>query len=763
MGRKNIRKKVIAMNASSNPFNIKMNRQKHSILGQKVKGTQGLPGISQALSHAKRKDRLYKKKLKTGKANKFIDKRLMDGSLPSEEQAVLRLVHERKQKLKKSTIKLNEQEHLTHKGKPLHELHKYEGKSDESEDDEQLSANFVKQAHFGGFSSDVRGETPKSHKEIINDLIVESKIRKHEKKTENEENADLTEKLDNDWKNISALMASIKSNKPAEQPEKKDSYDVSLQELKFEMRATVSNPLKTAEEIERKEQEKFLKLEAERFKRMNDGADYVINNNFSADSIDDGFDIQPISVDETESRNLGDGSKPKHIDVEESDESMSESDNDNDEKEVDKETASLKRHTTNEKAAENEELSIPETRGDFDIIATSCLLDELPNKISSILNSNLPCKSEKRMSKLENFFSVLIEYTLEICENHMEDCAAFFPFLYDLAQTSPLKTGNIILSYLDQEQQSFQQLFSEKKKKCNLPLKSILLLNVCVNLYSVSDFRHPVMTPAYIFMCDILSKEYNASVRNILYRLFISRMILKCITDSKRFVPEVIMFLNKTLSLGVRSVDINVSVTLKRNVNLVLEKEFKTNISQLNLNMVKAKCNDATKMSIIFEIINQLQSFALLYSNVFSYKEIFGQTLSICHQLPLDKYPDVLIQAINLLKKTLSEGGEPLRHLVFRNTKPKPLKMLEPAFESKFSLKKNDIPKKRKLVKSVEQKIRREEKSLLREIRRDAQVVASEKLKETLEADEERKRKVKQLYAELSMQEGEYKKYAKRK
>ncbi|KFM72247.1 Nucleolar protein 14, partial [Stegodyphus mimosarum] len=115
-----------------------------------------------------------------------------------------------------------------------------------------------------------------------------------------------------------------------------------------------------------------------------------------------------------------------------------------------------------------------------------------------------------------------------------------------------------------------------------------------------------------------------------------------------------------------------------------------------------------------------------------------------------------------MLSHNINLNSHKLLHLTFVNCKPKPLKLFEPAFDSKFSTIKDDISKKRKLIKRVSQKIRKEEKGLLREMRKDSKMIASEKLNEQLEADEERKRKVKQLYAELAIQEGECKKFKKK-
>ena len=86
----------------------------------------------------------------------------------------------------------------------------------------------------------------KSHKDLIEQLIAESKKRKAEKQKEKEQTLDLTEKLDSEWKDLQPVV--FKQQKKEEsiidkllsKAETGLDYDKTMRELRFEKRGTVS-------------------------------------------------------------------------------------------------------------------------------------------------------------------------------------------------------------------------------------------------------------------------------------------------------------------------------------------------------------------------------------------------------------------------------------------------------------------------------------------------------------------------------------------
>lgn len=103
-------------------------------------------------------------------------------------------------------------------------------------------AEFVEDAHFGGgilkkSSSDGHA----SRKDLIEQLIAESKKRKAEKQRAHEQTLELTEKLDVEWKDLLPIVSSSKTSASnvLDDNEKPDSYDTVMRQLKFEARGKV--------------------------------------------------------------------------------------------------------------------------------------------------------------------------------------------------------------------------------------------------------------------------------------------------------------------------------------------------------------------------------------------------------------------------------------------------------------------------------------------------------------------------------------------
>ncbi|CAG9865034.1 unnamed protein product [Phyllotreta striolata] len=281
-----------------NPFEVHVNKEKFKVLGKKQKTDMGLPGISRAKAIQKRKSTLLQEYKVQNKSNKFLDKRIGERGMDDDERATARFATlKMKSYTKKSIFNLADDEVLTHKGQTLSEIEKFDDPKSDDEfdiDDKNgnLDTNFVEEAHFGGgLLKNTGKDGSMTHKDLINQLIIESKKRKAEKQKTKEATLELTEKLDSEWKDLIPLVTKSNANQP--EPEKKpevNDYDKLMRELKFEKRGTVSDRLKTEEELAKEEKETLEKLEEERLQRMNkDDKTTTQINHRSADDLDDNF------------------------------------------------------------------------------------------------------------------------------------------------------------------------------------------------------------------------------------------------------------------------------------------------------------------------------------------------------------------------------------------------------------------------------------------------------------------------------------------
>ncbi|XP_076761645.1 nucleolar protein 14 homolog l(3)07882 [Xylocopa sonorina] len=330
---------------SLNPFEVHINRDKQNVLGKKSKADRGLPGISRAKAIKKRKGTLLQEYKLKNKDNLFLDKRIGEKNfaMNEEDRALARFAAERMKAHKKQSIyNLNDEEVLTHKGQTLEEIEKFDDpkSDDEYSDDEnktgRLDDKFVDEAHFGGGILS-KSDSGKSRKNLIDELIAESKKRKAEKQKIREQTMDLTEKLDSEWRDLLPIVST--ANKTIEEVEVKtkvDDYDIAVRELKFEAKGMPSDKLKSEEEMIKEEKEKLEALEADRVARMK-GFVNKSNNELkhkSADDLDDGFALETVHdeapVDEENFIKTTQENSNDEDNVEEDDDDDDDNDDDND-------------------------------------------------------------------------------------------------------------------------------------------------------------------------------------------------------------------------------------------------------------------------------------------------------------------------------------------------------------------------------------------------------------------------------------------------
>ncbi|CAG9794661.1 unnamed protein product [Diatraea saccharalis] len=317
--RVNLKRKTEGVNKKLNPFEVHINKEKIKILGRKSKHDRGLPGVSRAKAIQKRKETLGKEMKLMNKSNAFIDKRIGENNnqLSAEERIIARYAAERAgPQSKKNIYNLADDEIWTHRGQTLEQIEKFDDPRSSDEEDEDgkkfggLDDDFVSEGHFGGGTlpkTEFKDGT-KSHKDLVEQLIAESKKRKAEKQEEKEKILDLTEKLDSEWKDLQPVVfkkARVEEKKESiidkllSQAEKKnEDYDKMMRELKFEKRGTPSDGLKSSEKEAKEEKERLEKLEKERDMRMLDDGETLLSKSKpstpkhrSADDLDDNFEL----------------------------------------------------------------------------------------------------------------------------------------------------------------------------------------------------------------------------------------------------------------------------------------------------------------------------------------------------------------------------------------------------------------------------------------------------------------------------------------
>ncbi|XP_066277879.1 nucleolar protein 14-like isoform X1 [Branchiostoma lanceolatum] len=890
-------KKKAQTDVKSNPFEVRINKQKHTVLGKKLRRfDKGMPGVSRSKAIKKRKATLLQEYQQRGKRNQFVDRRLgeNDPEMTLEDKMLQRFAMERKTHHEKAgAFSLNEEEELTHFGQSLSQIEKFEEPDSDSEDDAtgKLSGEYVKEAHFGGFltkktskdSLEEKSDKPKSRQEMIEEIIAQSKQRKHERQHQKEQTEDLREKLDQQWAEFQTSLHFNKKSQPKEERvrPKADDYDIMVRELGFEIKAKASDRLKTEEELAREEQERLQKLEADRQLRMKgltqeDIREQQQNRHVSADDLDDGFDFirperlqlaykdgklllpegkelipstsdaddKPIrrkyhseadgseadqSEDEDEGhseednsdQSEGEGSDQseeeddddddgsdleseksaedvsgEEEEQEEEEEDKDESEEDGEEEREDKkgEEAKAMEKTKERKAiaeAAQTELpytfKAPESLKDLMELMEDQSYDRQLIIINRIRKCHHPSLAEGNRTKLQNLFSILLEYFGKLANQSpvaMEMIDGLTIHLYELAQQSPGPAADTVQTVLKNKYHKFDSVCQRKGRAVYPAVDTLLLLKLVSVMFPTSDFRHSVVTPAMLFMAQILTKCPVTSGRDIACGLFVCTLFLQYVSLSKRFVPEVINYLQGLLYLAVKkesgkAVDVEVVPPFKHNSaqgNLLVlqEEDGSTSMSIkplpldcLSKSPIQDTDTDDFRICATHATLHLTNMFANMYQNLPAFHEIFSPIRDLLSKhLLLPAYPrevqDGRSQFLQLMKGDHSQTTYcPLQ---YEKLKPKPLKLYEPKFEEGYNPeRKIKGSRKQKEKERLLKMHKREMKGAVREIRKDTQFLARQQLQEQMEKDAERKRKVKEIMHHLSSQEGECKQIAKKK
>ncbi|NXL87807.1 NOP14 protein, partial [Alectura lathami] len=841
----------------SNPFEVKVNRQKFNILGRKTKNDVGLPGVSRSKAIKKRTQTLLKEYKEKEKTNVFKDKRFgeYNTKISPEEKMIKRFTLERQQNYgKKNIYNLNEDEELTHYGQSLAEIEKLNDIIDSDSDTEErgtLSAELTA-AHFGGGGGllrkkassgqeDEEEEKPKSRKELIEELIAKSKQEKHERQSRRESALELTEKLDNDWKEIQTLIArkppkSERKDKEVEKP-KPDEYDMIVRELGFEMKAKPSERMKTEEELAKEEQARLQKLEADRLRRMRgiDEESKKKPSHVSADDLADGVltgflygqdGKMNIENEEEEEDNEEEEDDNKEEEEKEGEEEGKE-DNENEDSEEesaaeDEEDVAADNHSdlesdleseeeaagnkeqkkqkTNENESQNmEELdpkmeaakselpytfAVPESYEKFKSLLAGRTVEQQLVILERIQKCNHPSLAVGNKTKLEKLFGFLLEYIGELATLDLPELKTIDKLilpLYNLCQMFPEAASSSVKFVLRDTAHEMEEVIEVKGRAAFPGLDTLIYLKIISLLFPTSDFWHPVVTPAFIYMSQLLTKCRITTLQDVIKGLFICCLFLEYASLSKRFVPELINFLLGVLHISLPKQQaqgytvVHPFTPVGKNSELLLVSDKKDLESWQKQNLplsivARLKETGRTEMNHIrlsclalcFDLIKRC---AVLYESLPSFHEIMHPVkILLTQHVPVNEYPEQMQEWYHSALKELENKEKHYTPLICEKEKPVPLKQYTPKIVKVLEFgRKQGGSKKEQERRRLIHKHKREFKGAVREIRKDNQFLARMQLSEIMERDSARKRKVKELLGSLATQEGEWKAMKRKK
>ncbi|XP_053333733.1 nucleolar protein 14 [Clarias gariepinus] len=684
----------------------------------------------------------------------------------------------------------------------------------------------------------------KTRQELIEELILKSKQEKRERQIQKDETHELTEKLDQEWKSIQSLLSRKTPKEREEEMEKPklDEYDMMVRELGFEIKAQPSEKLKTPEEIAREERERLQKLEADRRRRMEGEVEENPQHaHMSADDLNDGFvldkdDRKTLSYqdgmwnieeeegagendtkeeddngneDEEEEDEDDDGGSgdednddeedDRHSDLEDSgDDDDNEQENEGEEDEEEEEEGTepsdeVKRTVSEEERREIQDAARAELPYTF--TAPECYTDlknmlqgHLPDEQCLILERTKKCNHPSlavgNKAKLEKLFGFLLEYVGELATHNPPQLTTInilIPQIYSLSQLYPEAACRVMQTLIGDAAHSMEQSVEVKGRAAIPGLDMLVYLKIVSLLFPTSDFRHPVTTPAFLYIGQALTKCAVVSLESVCTGLILCCIAVEYVSLSRRFIPELINYLLGLLHLAVLThtcTDYHVVPPFKQQGKSsellhVCDPQSAHSWTRKRITLSSAhrviatteRERDHYRLSVLYTCLDLVKRCTVLYQQLPAYQDIFQPIrVLLSKHLPVTDYPSALQELHKEILEVIPETPSQHAPLVFDKKKPIPLKLFKPKVVEVLDYgKKRGNTKEEKERERLKHKYKKEFKGALREIRKDTRFLASTKLSDTLRRDAERKRKVKELYGSLATQEGEWKALKKRK
>ncbi|CRK88161.1 CLUMA_CG001946, isoform A [Clunio marinus] len=811
-------KKNKIIKKKANPFELHQNRQKFNVLNRKTTHSKGQPLVSRKMAFEKRKQTIGVEYKLKNKANSFQDNRRQN----------FKMVKDSIYNLNDTEVLTHRGQSLAEIERFDDVLPDEEEMSDE---EARLDAKFTGAAHFGGGdeaddrdrktvideliaeSKKRKVERTREHEEILNltdkldsdwkDLIpVVSKL----------ERAENTKPAADDYDRLVREMIFSPRGEPAEKLKNEEEI------------ARIEK-----ERLEKLERERLTRMkgddddEEEARNQSKHRIDVYFDDGYFIEPVEEGnedddkvlsYPINPEAEQEDES-NEGEheddcedanDEENENSNEEESDEDESESDEgseadslddlkaEEESEEEQEETVNvIKISTTEEKTKKpienvekqpemNKKLSealekipytilMPESDENLCELLQSHSAKVQGIVIDRIIKTNHPRLNSMNRNKMLKLFAYLLQYlndsfadvTEETIKKHFKVLNEFLPFLFDLIQLNPEECSKCFLEVLKEKYEEFQ-----KNPKHFPKLDTLIFFKIVGHLFPTSDFRHPIVTPANVFIHHILSQAKVKTRSDVTSGLFLVTLFLDHQQLSKKFVPSVMNFLSGICHLGIKKSEVELIKPIppfKRNNSLlVLENELKADYG-LKLkpeDFLNQPIDDDFKVRALNLTVNLMEDFVKLYDEYVGLKYFLDPFEKVLNRLmnedalPTEVKENIqrkieFFQSIRLDRKFIFPQPE-------KKIQPM-LRMLEPRFETVLSDRRSmysQVTGAKAEQKKLKHMIKKEFKSAKRELRRDNEFVSKIRHKRRQEQDRERQAKVKRIFNEASIQQSEY-------
>lgn len=301
--------------------------------------------------------------------------------------------------------------------------------------------------------------------------------------------------------------------------------------------------------------------------------------------------------------------------------------------------------------------------------------------------------AEKNKEILSEMYAHLLQYLNDLFVNlkteqqirhSFEVFNKIAPFFYDLSHKNVVITKKYLMEIITRKHEEF------KKNVKRVPdLDTLIFFKLVSLLYPTSDFKHPVVTPCFVFMTEILRKCRFNDVYSISRGIFVTTLLLEYTVLSKRLVPSMINFIRGIIYYCANISIIN-PVTLvppfhlhKNDKYLNLENdcskmavEDKMAANDLVINMA----DDSFKIRCLLTCVNILKEVFDYFHDLEAQHCIFQPHLDLLARVDLELYPEKINSRISETIRYMKEMLEvkTIKPMTREKQKPKALRLYEP-------------------------------------------------------------------------------------
>ncbi|OMO72084.1 Nucleolar protein 14 [Corchorus olitorius] len=409
----------------------------------------------------------------------------------------------------------------------------------------------------------------------------------------------------------------------------------------------------------------------------------------------------------------------------------------------------------------------------------SSLLDNLSNGniieiIYRIRVCNAIALSAENRKKMQVFYGVLLQYFAVVANKkplNFELLNLLVKPLMEMSTEIPYFSAICARQRILRTRTQFCEAIKSQENGCWPTLKTLFLLRLWSMIFPCSDFRHAVMTPAILLMCEYLMRCPIKSGQDVAIGSFLCSMVLMVTKQSRKFCPEAIMFLRTLLMAATdqklaseQDCQFYHLMEMKALRPLLLINGSVDEINPLNFLTVMNMPDDSSffssnnfrgfrlqiflffifRASALVTVIETLRGFVEIYDGLNSFPEIFLPIATLLLKLSQQRHiPEALKVKFNdvaqLIKKKADDAHDLRRPLQMRKQKPVPIKLVNPKFEENFVKGRDYDPDRvRSEIKKLKKLLKREAKGAARELRKDNYFLYEAKQKDKELAEQER-------------------------